>query len=527
MDEKTKTQIENIFKHYKPFFYRSPVGCIVVTDMSFPYILKSYKRLKMDQTDIDYVIESYISFKKRISNIFRLIVKNISNYPEKIKETIGRYLYNAKNIHLYTLGPVIPPPLLKKVSNVLDKYEQQKKKLGLNRQFKLIVDTTMRFFSWISTQKDPLLYSGVLTWVNGILNMIDEPLSSKISTYLNEYMESISQSMNQARNTITTDIDSKIPDKKVIIINQNRLLYKGVKKNKKNRLIDREQTYYTTFNPVLAFPYAYNREKEQYITTEKTRTLDDYCGYGSGYIGVFVPKRKLRVLLLNNMENVNKIKSYMEAKGEEYLSNKFTNTLDSSVIKAVNIALPTRHKKSNTLDRISEYESDVLLSKVICDMGYDGYIGKRFRSLSPELMVCTRDYLKLVDIVNTRDLIYYCRGTIYDTRTIFCDDISSDRKIHHVNPSTVGNKYLSKWSDKEIDLFIRNNNMINWRDRNRNILEIYLQSDILNLFDISDLLKLAKKLNINIRSFFQRKNKKYVIGKIKTALRVDYLRYTA
>lgn len=503
-----------IFLNYLPYYY-SEENSIVLHN--YPTIIKTLKTLHgVNYKYIKKAEEDYNKSKNSSLRLYKLLSHNLANYPQNVLKLIGKQIYSAKPLVLYVITPLISEQKITNYTKFFQQKQNNIEKYGNKQEYLKVCNELFEILNFVLQRpSDTTIFNGLIIWLSTIFSPeLDPNIANVIRTYSDFYYNSTTTLLSEYAEHFTKETNKNIPSTANVVIKKGHLFFKGVKSNSRSRLTEREKTYYLAFNPVLAFVYAQLQEDPNNIP--EIKTLQQNCN-SLGYIGAFAAKRTLNLLLINDYENV------------KMLYSNATETKNNEVLRALSIAFPI-NDETKTVGRDSDYTLDKIVSAFLCTLKYDGYIAKNFKSFPPEVMVCDSELLEIIDIVPSKKLISYCRGTIYDLQTIIVDNtyIELEQKnIIHVKKVLPYN--LAQWSNNNINTFLKQNNMLNYGDRNRNIIEIYQKTDILNQLSMEELFQMYKWVttrqtgNPQIIPLQLRKNKNAIIRKIKTGLNSYYL----
>lgn len=502
--------LDEIFKKYEPYFYSKEFS-IVLHD--YPSIIKNLKRLKDVPYDLIQTSEkSYTDFKKESRHIYKVIKYLLEHYPPRVQDKIGHAFFSLKNIKLYAITPMVDRSKVNVYKKFINKVSNDIFMYGDKHKYKNVVKTVLRLINFILDRSDTTVFNGVMVWFSKVFYSDGYPaISPLISEYISNYYEgimiSLEASMEHYNKVVNKNYDSKLS---IIILPKNTLMFKGVKYGHKCRLQKRETNYFLGFNPLLAFIYSQKKEDPDADTNEMT--LKQHCDKNFGYIGVFAPNRDLKLMNIKNYEIMKK------------LYDKVIEEKNDKILEALKFSYPINDDEKS-VGRYSEYTNDAIFSKYLCTQGYDGYFGPTFGGFPPEVMICDSDYLKNIACVQSKKIINYCRGTIYDLQTIVIEGVSSNSDNINRNIE-IGSGYpvmLSKWSSEMIFKFINDNRLSNFGDINRNILEIYQNTNIIEKMDISQLIELYKFLFNKSPTMMQKRNKNFLKSNIKRQLPIYYI----
>lgn len=501
--------IDDIFREYTPYIYSDYMTAAL---NYYPTLIKSLKRLRyVPYEQITAAENNYEKLKEESTKTFENILYLLENYPAKIKKHLGKKIFNAKDIKLYAIPPIIPPQKINTYKQFINTISDEIFLHGDKHDYEGVVDVLAELIKYILKRGDPTLFNGVMIWLQTIFSIGRYPeIGFQIRDYIREYYELSHTDLGKASKHFNKMSQLKSKEK-VITLKKGIIMFKGVKQDKKSRLTTREENYFLGFNPFLAFRYAQLPENPEDIP--EVGTLREYCN-SIGYIGVFTPKKDLKLINVGNYEMMKEI------------HEKAAESKDETVIDALNEAYSIDHE-TKTTGRYSDYDHDKPVSEFICKLGYDGYYGPIFNAFPPEVMICDSDDLKRLAIVPSGDLVSYCRGTMYDLNTVIIDntEVSDGADIEMVDiseeklPADIG-----KWSDQDIMNVINKYNLTNYGDKNRNILEIYERTNLLDSLSLPEIHELWKSVkNKKIIPINLRKNKAALLNQIRTYIKSYYV----
>lgn len=513
MDEKELTELKDIFSRYSPYYKVDQYSIVTV---NFESLVSNFQKLPDISDDlVTKITEKYKKLKNDSRNIYKFILLLLTkNYTKEALEYIGKLCYKAKPLNLYAITPLMNEQEIENHRHFIALKSENIFKCGKSENFMCIIDEIVSLMHYMLKYDDTTIFNGVIVWLNTFITQNDVQLYTLISEYHSNYYETVNTFMKLPMGFFHKQINEQINkntfDEKVFIIDNETLLYKGVKKDSMERLTREEPTYFLAFNPIQSFLYS-NLEND---SIGGQVDLKVYCET-VGYIGVFKPKKKLKFIVINNYENMKMI--YDIAKKEN----------NPTLLKALKKSYPI-DEENKTVSRDSINGYDKIVSAFLCNniKGYDGYVAKSFEKFSPELMVCNSNLVQNIHITESKNLLYYCRGTSYDFQTIVIDSTNVDDDNDIVDVDKINYKDLIKFDDCELQKFIKEKKLINYGDRNRNIYNIYMKTNILNKMSDEDLKNMYTQLLTSIgddSSVNDILDRRPIKKKVTDSLRIYYL----
>lgn len=469
----------------------------------FSIVLNSYSNLidicknSSDFND-EYIQKLKIHQKElvdMVNEVYNLILFVLQKYPKTIKRDLVKSIQSADKLVDYVMTPIInetAKPIIKNLALEFDYIVYNEKSDDA------VIDNLAQLIRNILNYEDTTLFNGIMLWLSTVFTGDWSDVFGPIQEYIQHYHSVIQSDLDKIRKFFNIKFDKLMSndEEPEITLTQDMVFYKGVKYNKRDRLNQSEKHYFLSPNLVLAFSYAQMRENDE--NTIDKMDLREHC-QKLGYIGVFNARKPLKLLNIGNFTMMKEL--YSLAADNETVEEALENSYFLS-------------KKKKTIDRDSDYSNDIIVSKFICSLGYDGYYGPLLdNGFPPEIMVCSSDDMVLNDIISSKQLIKYCNSD--ENPVIINNNVGHIRPQIDLTFEDLKNIHNPRSWDVST-LAMESYGLADFGDRDRNIIEIFKRTSLLENCTLNDLREVYKNLSgKNMIPLHIKNNKTILRSKIK------------